>query len=168
MNDEHEDTAVLSVVRDEQLSVLHQYLHMFSLDMKIWMSNSIGTKEVSWGEFLVVDLGDFVIGDLVNVVSFVLNVENRAAVCCSTSKDDSEEDSTASIFIIGENIYRHVYGEGIIDGSWPHLMNYVPSSVHILKKSTRKSKRKRITRRYGPDDTSSRSVKEPKVTPKAK
>ncbi|KAG2317728.1 hypothetical protein Bca52824_020850 [Brassica carinata] len=43
-NDEHEDTAVLSVVRDEQLSVLHQYLHMFSLEMKIWVSNKIDTK----------------------------------------------------------------------------------------------------------------------------
>ncbi|KAL0719314.1 hypothetical protein Bca4012_068638 [Brassica carinata] len=144
-NDEHEDTAVLSVVRDEQLSVLHQYLHMFSLEMKIWVSNKIDTKKVSWGEFLVVDLGDFMIGGLVNVVSFVLDEERKVAVCCSTDKDDSEEECT-SIFIVGENTYRHVYGQRIKDGSWPHLMNYVPSPIHIVKKSTRKSKRKRITR----------------------
>ncbi|CAH8374386.1 unnamed protein product [Eruca vesicaria subsp. sativa] len=140
---------------------------MFSLEMKIWMSNKIGTKKVSWDEFLVVNLGDFMIGDLVNVVSFVLDVDNRVAVCCSIGKDDSKEECT-SIFIIGKNIYRHVYGEGIIDGSWPHLMNYVPSSVHILKKSTRKGKRKRITRRYEPDVISARSVKETNVTHIAK
>ncbi|KAG2317729.1 hypothetical protein Bca52824_020851 [Brassica carinata] len=49
MTDKHEDTAVLSVVRDEQLSVLHQYLHRYSFEMKIWVSNKIDTKEVSLG-----------------------------------------------------------------------------------------------------------------------
>ncbi|KAF8095461.1 hypothetical protein N665_0332s0043 [Sinapis alba] len=144
--DEHEDTAVLSVVRDKQLSVLHQYLHRFSLEMKIWVSNKIDTKKVSWGEFLVVNLGDFMIGGLVNVVSFLLDEERKVAVCCSTGKDDSEEECT-SIFVIGENVHRHLYGERIIDGSWPHLMNYVPSPIHILKKSTPRGKRKRVTRR---------------------
>ncbi|KAG2246530.1 hypothetical protein Bca52824_086158 [Brassica carinata] len=52
MTDKYENTAVLSVVRDEQLSVLHHYLHRYSLEMKIWMSGKIETKEMScvgWG-----------------------------------------------------------------------------------------------------------------------
>ncbi|KAJ4871974.1 F-box/kelch-repeat protein [Raphanus sativus] len=97
VNYEHEDTAVLSVVRDEQLSVLHQYLHIDSFEMKIWVSNQINTKKVSWSEFLVVDVV------LLNVVSFVLDEEHKVAVCCSTDKDDSEEECT-NISIIGENI----------------------------------------------------------------
>ncbi|KAJ4886886.1 F-box/kelch-repeat protein [Raphanus sativus] len=167
--DEHEDTAVLSVVRDEQLSVLHQYLHMFSLEMKIWVSNQINTNKVSWGEFLVVDVGNLMIGGWLNVVSFLLDEEHRVAVCCSTGKGDNEEEFT-SIFIIGENIERHVYVQRINDGSWPHIMNYVPSpQVHIVKKSRRKSKRKPITRRHEPEEgNSERSVKETKVTPRAK
>ncbi|KAH0904220.1 hypothetical protein HID58_043723, partial [Brassica napus] len=166
MNDEYDDTAVLSVVRDEQLSVLHQYLHLDLFEMKIWVSNMIGTKKVSWGEFLVVDVV------LLNVVSFVVDEEHKVAVCCSTGKDDPSDDSEeecTSVSIIGKNIQSLVYDEGAIDGSWPHLMNYVPSPVQILRKSTRKSKRKRSTRRHQPEEgTSSRSVEETKVTPKAK
>ncbi|KAF8046297.1 hypothetical protein N665_3864s0004 [Sinapis alba] len=146
MTDEHDDTAVLSVVRDEQLSVLHQYLHRCSLEMKIWMSNKIETGEVSWGEFLVVNLGDFMFGKVVNIVSFVLDEENKRAVCCRIGKNDRKEEC-ASISIIGENIHRDVYGQKIRYGLWPHLLNYVPSPVHILKKSTPKGKRKRKTRR---------------------
>ncbi|CAG7889841.1 unnamed protein product [Brassica rapa] len=159
----HKDTAVLSVVREEQLSVLHQYLHLFSFEMKIWVSNMIGTKKVSWGKFLVVDVV------LLNVVSFVVDEEHKVAVCCCTDKDDGDEEGT-SIFVIGENIQRHVYDEEVtIDASWPHLMNYVPSPVHVVRKSTRKSKRKRIARRHQPEEgTSARSVEETKVTPKAK
>uniref|UniRef100_A0A0D3ACV6 F-box associated beta-propeller type 1 domain-containing protein n=1 Tax=Brassica oleracea var. oleracea TaxID=109376 RepID=A0A0D3ACV6_BRAOL len=157
----HKDTAVLSVVRDEQLSVLHQYLHLFSFEMKIWVSNMIGTKKVSWGQFLVVDVV------LLNVVSFVVDEEHKVAVCCSTDKDDGDEEGT-SIFVIGENIQRHVYDEEVtIDGSWPHLMNYVPSPVHVVRKSTRKSKRKRIARRHQPEEgTSARSVEETKINAK--
>ncbi|KAF8095459.1 hypothetical protein N665_0332s0041 [Sinapis alba] len=146
MTDEHDDTAVLSVVRDEQLSVLHQYLHRSSLEMKIWMSNKIETEEVSWGEFLVVNLGDFMFGKVVNIVSFVLDEENKRAVCCRIGKNDRKEEC-ASISIIGENIHRDVYGQKIRYGLWPHLLNYVPSPVHILKKSTPKGKIKRKTRR---------------------
>ncbi|KAG2317726.1 hypothetical protein Bca52824_020848 [Brassica carinata] len=85
LNDQHEDTAVLSVVRDEQLSVLHQCLHRYSFEMKIWVSNSIDTREVSWGEFLVVDV-------VFNIVSFLLDEEHKVAVCCSTDKDDDKEE----------------------------------------------------------------------------
>ncbi|KAG5415877.1 hypothetical protein IGI04_003444 [Brassica rapa subsp. trilocularis] len=99
INNKYDDTAVLSVVRDEQLSVLHQYLHVYSSEMKIWVSNTIDTKKVSW------------------------------------------------------------------NGSWPHLMNYVPNPVQILRKGTRKSKRKRTTRSYEPEGSSARSVEETKVTP---
>ncbi|CAF2078206.1 BnaC01g34720D [Brassica napus] len=116
VNYEHDDTAVLSVVIDEQLS--------------IWVSNTIDTKKLSWGEFLVVDVV------LLNVVSFVLDEEHKVAVCCSTGKDDPDDDSEeecTSILIIGKNIQSIVYDEGAIDGSWPHLMNYVPSPVQILK-----------------------------------
>ncbi|KAG2246527.1 hypothetical protein Bca52824_086155 [Brassica carinata] len=116
VNYEHDDTAVLSVVIDEQLS--------------IWVSNTIDTKKLSWGEFLVVDVV------LLNVVSFVLDEEHKVAVCCSTGKDDPDDDSEeecTSILIIGKNIQSIVYDEGAIDGSLPHLMNYVPSPVQILK-----------------------------------
>ncbi|KAF3601730.1 hypothetical protein F2Q69_00037964 [Brassica cretica] len=111
MNDEYDDTAVLSVVRDEQLSVLHQYLHLDLFEMKIWVSNMIGTKKVSWGEFLVVDVV------LLNVVSFVVDEEHKVAVCCSTGKDDPSDDSEeecTSVSIIGKNIQSLVYDEGAI------------------------------------------------------
>ncbi|KAJ4871971.1 hypothetical protein Rs2_46379 [Raphanus sativus] len=48
------------------------------------------------------------------------------------------------------------------------LRAYFGGPVHILKKSMPKSKRKRITRRYEPEGSSARSVKETKVTPIAK
>ncbi|CAF2154503.1 unnamed protein product [Brassica napus] len=57
MTDKYEITAVLSVVRDEQLSVLHHYLHRYSLEMKIWMSGKIETKEMSCGGVLGSELG---------------------------------------------------------------------------------------------------------------
>ncbi|KAF3527590.1 hypothetical protein DY000_02042638 [Brassica cretica] len=111
---------------------------------------------VSWGEFLVVDVV------LLNVVSFVLDEEHKVAVCSSTGKDDPDDDSEeecTSISIIGNNIQSLVYDEGAIDGSWPHIMNYVPSPVQILRKSTRKSKRKRTTRSYEPEGSSLRKRK---------
>ena len=91
------------------------------------------------------NLGDFMLGKVITVVSFVLDEENKVAVCCSTGKDVFKEQCT-SISIIGENIHKHVYGQRIRDGLWPQLLNYVPSPVHISKKSTPKGKRKRKTR----------------------
>lgn len=140
--DDHEVTAVLSVVRDEQLSVLHQNLHTFSLDVKIWVTDKIDEteEEVSWREFLVVDLSEFEMERLIDVVSFLLDEENKVAVCCSLDVDKKKK---TRISIVGEDKYKQVY-QGITRGySWPLLLDYVPSLAHIQN-----GKRKRETKRF--------------------
>lgn len=85
-SDTHENTVVLSVVKEEKLSVLHQSILAFSNVMTIWLTNKIDeAKDLSWSKFvIVVDFDKFNLPRVVNVTSFLLDEENKVAVCCDT------------------------------------------------------------------------------------
>ncbi|XP_023639564.1 putative F-box/kelch-repeat protein At3g17540 [Capsella rubella] len=143
-----EDTAALSVVKEEKLAVLHQNILEFSNVMKICLSNKIGEAiELTWSNFvLTVDYDRFDLTSVVNVTSFLLDEENKVAVCSDIDIDDDDGNKTR-VYVVGEDIYKQVYIE-TTKGSylnWPLLLCYVPSLVHINKntsKSNRQKKRK--------------------------
>ncbi|CAA0370872.1 unnamed protein product [Arabidopsis thaliana] len=103
-----EDTASLSVVREEKLSVLHQKILEFSNEMKIWLTNKIDeTIELSWSNFvLTVDYDKFNLPSVVNVASFLLDEENKVAVCSDIDVDD---ENRTRVYVVGEDIYKQVY-----------------------------------------------------------
>ncbi|KFK39084.1 hypothetical protein AALP_AA3G198900 [Arabis alpina] len=136
------DSPVLSVVKDERLSMLHQDITSFSVVMKVWVTNKIvDTKDLSWSTFFVVDLDEFKIPWVMNVMSFLLDEENKVAVCCDTSTECGDHTNRADmertrIYIVGEDIYKQVYTEtskGLLS-DWPLLVSYVPSLVPIQAK----------------------------------
>ncbi|KAG2313962.1 hypothetical protein Bca4012_064592 [Brassica carinata] len=133
-----EDTGVLSVVRDEKLSVSHQHI-VWSNMMSIWVTNKVDEegKEISWKKDFVfeVNFDKFELPCTVNVFSFVLDEEKKVAVCCEVCDDDedgSRPKMRTTIFIVGEDMYKRVYNIG--NGSYhscPLVLSYVPSLVHI-------------------------------------
>ncbi|CAA7028029.1 unnamed protein product [Microthlaspi erraticum] len=131
-----EDTAVLSVVKDEKLSVCHQNILEFSNVMRIWVTNKVdeADKDLSWrSEFeLVVDYDKFELDSVVNVSSFLLDEENKVAVCCDIDADEYHRNCSTRIYIVGEDMYKQVYSTKCSSSSWrPILLTYVPSLVHI-------------------------------------
>ncbi|XP_024015029.1 putative F-box/kelch-repeat protein At3g17540 [Eutrema salsugineum] len=100
-----EDNTALSEVREEKLSVLHQRFDEFPGKMKIWVSKKIDedAKDLSWrSDFvLVVDLHGFNLPGVASVASFLLDEENKVAVCCDLDWDDAYR---TTIYIVGENI----------------------------------------------------------------
>lgn len=127
-NFDNEHTTVLSVVREEKLSLLNQILHTFSLVMKIWVTNKFDdVKDLSWSEFLVVDFGKFILPCL---ISFFLDEENKVVVCSDLDMDDEKR---TRIYIVGVDTHKQVYKEvtmGSID-YWPDLVSYAPNLVDI-------------------------------------
>ncbi|KAF3524428.1 hypothetical protein F2Q69_00046956 [Brassica cretica] len=97
------DDTVLSAVRDEKLSVSH--IVAGTDVMRIWVSNEEG-KDLSWrSDFVLVgDLGKF--DRVANVESFLLDEENKVAVCCNVDTDD---EARTRIFVLGEDMYKQVY-----------------------------------------------------------
>lgn len=89
---------------------------------------------------MVGDLGKF--DRVANVESFLLDEENKVAVCCNVDTDD---EARTRIFVVGEDMYKQVY-KGIKKPKYFHyrqplLLTYVPSLVCIhKKKSTRRKK----------------------------
>nr|VDD60532.1 unnamed protein product [Brassica oleracea] len=97
------DDTVLSAVTDEKLSVSHIVAETDV--MRIWVSNEEG-KDLSWrSDFVLVgDLGKF--DRVANVESFLLDEENKVAVCCNVDTDD---EARTRIFVVGEDMYKQVY-----------------------------------------------------------
>ncbi|XP_033132409.1 putative F-box/kelch-repeat protein At3g17540 isoform X2 [Brassica rapa] len=134
-----EDTAVLSVVRDEKLSVCHQDNHTWSHVMRIWVSSKVdeeGGKELSWRKdfVLTVDFDKFQLRCVVNVASFLLDEEKKVAVCCDVCDEDMKGEAKNRIYIVGEDMYKQVYDDDIVNASLlncPLVLTYVPSLVHI-------------------------------------
>ncbi|KAG2317714.1 hypothetical protein Bca52824_020836 [Brassica carinata] len=143
---EHKEVVVLSSVREEKLALLCQYSDSTSsLKMKIWVTDTktddtkdlswkpmFKKEDLSWSEFLVVDLGRIMIDGMPNVKSFLLDEENKKVMCCD--KDYHDEDRT-KIYIVGEDTLEIVYRE-VPKGSQsrvsPCLFSYVPSLVQVL------------------------------------
>ncbi|CAA7028036.1 unnamed protein product [Microthlaspi erraticum] len=133
----HELSAPISVVRDEKLSVLHLDIQQSSCVVKIWVTNKVDDedKDLSWRSVSVleVDYRKFGLQSLVNVSSFLLDEENKVAVCCDMDYEDEYRNCITRICIVGEDMYKQVYKE-IGKGSsfnWPLLLTYVPSLVRI-------------------------------------
>ncbi|CAA0382760.1 unnamed protein product [Arabidopsis thaliana] len=139
-----EDTAVLSVVRGEKLAVLHQNIQSFSNEMRIWVTNKIDeAKDLTWSNFfLAVDYDTFNLPSVNNVTSFLLDEENKVAVCCDRHIDD--EDKTR-IYIVGVDLYKEVYKERTKGAhfNWPLLISYLPSLVHIQEKIPKRQKKRK-------------------------
>ncbi|KAF8113759.1 hypothetical protein N665_0045s0005 [Sinapis alba] len=135
-----EDSAVLSVVKDEKLSVLHQAIHAGSDVMKIWVTNKVDDDEgLSWRSDFVLTVEFFKIDDIqfvVTVLSFVLDEENKVAVCCDIDPDD--DDDKTRIYIVGEdNMYKQVYNDTVQKASGfslPRVLTYVPRLLQINKR----------------------------------
>lgn len=140
---DYEDIAVLSLVREEKLSLLNQNLHRNSSEMKIWVTNKFDeAKDLSWSQFLVVDFDKFTLPYVNSVISFFLDEESKVAVCCYT---DMEDEERTKIYIVGVDLYKEVYKE-VTKGSilnWPCFVSYAPNLVHIQKTSPKGKKKMR-------------------------
>lgn len=133
-----EDTAVLSVVRDEKLSVCHQEILAWSNVMRIWVSNKVEEegKVLSWRKdfVLTVDFDKFQLPCVVNVASFLLDEEKKVAVCCDVCDEEMKGEEKNRIYIVGEDMYKQVYDDDIVNAyllNCPLVLTYVPSLVHI-------------------------------------
>ncbi|KAL0680395.1 hypothetical protein Bca4012_008377 [Brassica carinata] len=133
-----EDTAVLSVVRDEKLSVCHQEILAWSNVMRIWVSNRVDEegKVLSWRKdfVLTVDFDKFQLPCVVNVASFLLDEEKKVAVCCDVCDEEMKGEEKNRIYIVGEDMYKQVYEDDIVNAyllNCPLVLTYVPSLVHI-------------------------------------
>lgn len=128
-NSEPDDTIALSVVREEQLAVLHWSVD--TLEIEIWVSTKIETTSVTWKNFFKV--GDSSILDCCFLcgVSFFIDDENKKVAVFS----DENLDLTGNVvYIIGDqkDEYTKVSLEVTTDFLCRSLMfNYVPSLVRI-------------------------------------
>ncbi|KAH0852476.1 hypothetical protein HID58_093978 [Brassica napus] len=119
------DTALLSVVKDENLSVLH--INDRSRVMRLWVTNKIDeedAKDLSWRSDLVLEMDSAKFN--LSVENFLLDEENKVAVCCTKFTSDR-----TMVYIVGEDMYKKVY-EDTRDASpinWPVILTYVPSLV---------------------------------------
>ncbi|CAN6928996.1 unnamed protein product [Brassica oleracea var. botrytis] len=140
-----ENIVALSVVKDDKLSVLHQNIYPWSNVMRIWVTNKV-YEDLSWRSDFVftVDFEKFDLPSVVNVTSFLLDEENKVAVCCD--KDPDDKDKTR-MYIVGEDMYKQVYKDNVAASrfNWPLVLTYAPSLVRIQNRTPRKRKRRRLT-----------------------
>lgn len=117
---------VLSVVRDEKLSVLH--IGHESNVMSIWVSNTVD-EDLSWKSHFVLEVGF----DKFNlyVGSFLLDEENKVALCCDV--DLAKKYCKTRIFIVREDTLKLVYSDSGKETRFnrPVVITYVPSLVRI-------------------------------------
>ncbi|CAA7031883.1 unnamed protein product [Microthlaspi erraticum] len=135
-------TTVLSVVREEQLSVLRN--SSASQNLEIWVTNKIDTTEeaLSWSKSFTVDFKNTPC-DLINsyFVSCLINEEKKVVLCCGISR----KSSMNMVYTIGEDggyytetpyVDEPTYSSCLYGNStnvwWPFVFNYVPSLVHIF------------------------------------
>ncbi|XP_056866211.1 putative F-box/kelch-repeat protein At3g17540 [Raphanus sativus] len=146
------DKATLSVVKDEKLSVLHSYILGGSTVMRIWVSNNVceEPKDLSWGSPFVLKVLDlycdgFYIPSVVNVASFLLDEENKVAICCDLHSVGLYEYKTR-IYIVGDGMFKQVYN-GTVEPfrcSFPRVITYVPSLVYIQTCTPKRGKKGRL------------------------
>jgi len=137
-------TAALSAVGNEKIAVLQQKILAMSDEMRIWVTNKIDeAKDLSWSNFLLtVDYGKFNLPCLVNVTSFLLDEENKVAVC---SDVDTKDGLRSRIYIVGKDFYKEVFKDTRgSDNNWPLLLCYVPSLVSIQENIPNKAEENEI------------------------
>ncbi|CAA7028031.1 unnamed protein product [Microthlaspi erraticum] len=147
----YELSAPLSVVKDEKLSVVHQDVQDFPVLMKFWVTNKVDDedKDLSWrSDFVLeVDLYKFELPSVVRVSSFLLDEENKVAVCCDLVSDDDESwNYSTRIYIAGEDMFKQVYIETPrrLRCLRPLLLTYVPSLVRIQTHKPIRQKKRRL------------------------
>ncbi|CAL9221916.1 unnamed protein product [Arabidopsis halleri] len=126
---------VLSVVREEQLSVLN-FSHTTS-NLEIWITNNIDTDAtiLLWSKSFAVNL-DTPRNYSRVFSSLLIDEEKKVALCCNISDDD--ETSKYMVLTIGEDngYYKEIpYVESTnktsLKNRSPFIFNYVPSLVQI-------------------------------------
>ncbi|ESQ48243.1 hypothetical protein EUTSA_v10022393mg, partial [Eutrema salsugineum] len=122
-------TVHLSVVREEQLSVLYQRLDPFQIE--VWVTNEIKPNFVSWSKFLTVDVNKFqTTYDLWSLVSFLIDVEKKVVVLYC-AKYLREGNCNNSVYIVGEDEYTEEDLGESSSSPRPFMFTYVPSLVQI-------------------------------------
>lgn len=113
--------------------------------MRIWVSNKIGeeVKNLSWRSDVVLTVGidEF---HRSSVASFLLEKENKVALCCGGNNYTSDGYMT-SIYAVGEDMCEKAY-EDTTEASHlcsPVVLTYLPSLVLIQPK--RRHKRRRLS-----------------------
>ncbi|KAG2251418.1 hypothetical protein Bca52824_081554 [Brassica carinata] len=136
------DAALLSVVRGEKLSLLH--IDDRSGVMRIWVSNKFDeeAKDLSWRSDLVLEM-DFDKFNL-DIRSFLLDEENKAAICCVI---DTEDEYKIGICIFGQDMVKQVYKDSV-KVSHLHgplvIITYVPSLIRIQKSTPKRGRKRRL------------------------
>ncbi|CAN7000864.1 unnamed protein product [Brassica rapa subsp. trilocularis] len=140
----------LSVVREEQLSVLHSSVFNTRPKIEIWMTihDKIDqTKVVSWSKFLSLELDENNPQiDLTTVSSFFMDEEKKAAVLCD--QDYRNKRNTDMVYTVGEDnmLMKIPVGESRLQFLRPVIHNYVPSLVRIQQGGVMTRERKRKNR----------------------
>ncbi|KAG2240280.1 hypothetical protein Bca52824_090923 [Brassica carinata] len=144
---DREDKVALSVVKDEKLSVLHRYILGGSNVMRIWVSNNVceeeeEAKDLSWRSHFVVkvDFDKFHISSVVNVASFLLDEENKVAICCDIHLVKFYEYTR--IYIVGDGMFKQVYNGAVEPSVSPGHVSSLMSQAWFIFRHLIKGKRK--------------------------
>ncbi|WZY95255.1 putative F-box protein At3g17500 [Brassica napus] len=137
----------LSVVREEQLSVLYSSVFNTRPKIEIWMTihDKIDqTKVVSWSKFLSLELDEN--NPQITVSSFFMDEEKKAAVLCDL--DYRNKRNKDMVYIVGEDnlLMKIPVGESRLQFLRPVIHNYVPSLVRIQQGGVMTRERKRKNR----------------------
>ncbi|EOA33045.1 hypothetical protein CARUB_v10016377mg, partial [Capsella rubella] len=123
-------TIALSVVREEQLSLLLQRTNESKVD--VWVTDEIDTKAVLWSKLFTVDIEDTRRYMISTKVSFLLDKEKKIAV---VSEPRCRGEINDFVYIVGEDrdsitIYleptRELLRGGFFRFCTPFVFNYVP------------------------------------------
>ncbi|CAH8261965.1 unnamed protein product [Arabidopsis lyrata] len=134
-------TVVLSVVREEQLSLLYE--NNRTSKMEIWITTNIDTEaEVLWSKSFIVDseIQDPYTYHICS--SSLIDEEKKVVVCCIVSSDHYNRiNRMYTVNIIGEDdeYYTEIPNDESLSAEddkylsrrWPIIFNYVPSLVQI-------------------------------------
>ncbi|KAL0718882.1 hypothetical protein Bca4012_068205 [Brassica carinata] len=126
-------TMKLSLVREEQISVLH--MSYFPLKMELWVTSNFGTEAaLSWRKSFEVDLLHVLEERFLFVTTFLLDEDKKVVVCPGESCWYMKN----VVYIIGEDDEYHTEIPYVnsTQKSWrPRIFNYVPSLVQIQQRT---------------------------------
>ncbi|KAJ4887222.1 putative F-box/kelch-repeat protein [Raphanus sativus] len=125
-------TMMLSLVREEQISVLH--MKYFPLKMELWVTSNFGTEAaLSWSKSFEVDL--HVLEERYPFFpTFLLDEDKKVVVCPGPSGWNMKN----VVYIIGEDDEYHTeipYENSTQKSWWPRIFNYIPSFVQIQQRT---------------------------------
>ncbi|EOA32839.1 hypothetical protein CARUB_v10016152mg [Capsella rubella] len=127
------DWIVLSIVREEQLTVLHRKNHTSKMD--IWMADNIDDTRatLSWRKLFTVELKiptNSVSYWICQYQSFFIDEEKKVVVYC-----DANIDGNFTVNIVGEDNAYYTEHSIVLSERWmgsSGIFSYVPSLVRIL------------------------------------